>query len=315
MTNHISLPKAVLDSKDSYYLIKTKNKILIGILEALLFFAVFEGCGMVSSVGAGIIGGLYNAICLGNALSIREMINTEWYMATELICRSTHILLGLLLCVFFQKRKPASMGFTRKKAIPQYLIGLAAGFIIFSAAVLIAVAAGAATIEVNHEPFSTIVYIGMIAGWVFQGMAEEVLCRGYFLVSLQRRLSVPASVIISSLAFAAIHLMNPGMTAFAFVNLTLFGIFASVVFFRTGNIWLIGAIHSIWNFVQGNFYGINVSGNVTNATILKTVFVPAKEFINGGDFGLEGGLAVSVVLIVGTLLVMFCPPLKKAKNS
>ena len=207
------------------------------------------------------------------------------------------------------------MGFTRKKAIPQYLIGLAAGFIIFSAAVLIAVAAGAATIEVNHEPFSTIVYIGMIAGWVFQGMAEEVLCRGYFLVSLQRRLSVPASVIISSLAFAAIHLMNPGMTAYAFVNLTLFGIFASVVFFRTGNIWLIGAIHSIWNFVQGNFYGINVSGNVTNATILKTVFVPAKEFINGGDFGLEGGLAVSVVLIVGTLLVMFCPPLKKAKNS
>lgn len=56
-----------------------------------------------------------------------------------------------------------------------------------------------------------------------------------------------AAVIANSVIFAALHLLNPGVAPLAIVNLILFGIFASCYFIRRGNIWGIGALHSVWN--------------------------------------------------------------------
>ena len=70
------------------------------------------------------------------------------------------------------------------------------------------------------------------------------------------------------------------------MNLTLFGVFASVYFIKRGNIWGIGAIHSIWNFAQGHFYGIKVSGMDSSCSLLNSVFVDGKDLINGGNFGI-----------------------------
>ena len=88
------------------------------------------------------------------------------------------------------------------------------------------------------------------------------------------------------------------------VNLTLFGVFASVYFIKRGSIWGIAAIHSIWNFVQGNLYGIKVSGTESSCSVFSSVSAEGKTLINGGDFGLEGGLAVTVVLVIGILFLL-----------
>ena len=142
---------------------------------------------------------------------------------------------------------------------------------------------------------------------MIQGMAEEVLCRSYFLVSIGRRYPMWVAVLLNALFFAALHLANNGISVLAFVNLTLFGIFASVYFIKRGNIWGIGAIHSIWNFVQGNFYGIRVSGIETSCTVFDSVSVDGRAWMNGGAFGLEGGLAVTIVLVAATLLMLSQP--------
>jgi len=139
---------------------------------------------------------------------------------------------------------------------------------------------------------------------MIQVMAEKVLCRGYFLVSLGRRYSMWVAVIVNSVAFAALHLLNSGISVLAFINLVLFGVFASVCFIKTENIWLVGAIHSVWNLVQGNVYGIKVSGIDSVCSIFASNMVEGKEFINGGAFGLEGGIAVTIVLVVGTVLLL-----------
>ena len=75
----------------------------------------------------------------------------------------------------------------------------------------------------------------------------------------------------------------------------------------TGNIWMCSAVHSIWNFVQGNLYGIRVSGFDLMDTVLVSDTVPGKELINGGSFGLEGGLGVTAVLIAGIIVQLFIP--------
>jgi membrane protease YdiL (CAAX protease family) len=219
----------------------------------------------------------------------------------------------VVFCVVYQKRKMITLGFTKDNIIPQYLLGLLAGAVIFSAAVGLAAVAGALSIKVSSAPIDITLYLVLILGWIIQGMSEEVICRGFFLVSLSRKLSLPAAVVLNSLAFAAMHLFNAGISVLAFINLTLFGIFASVVFLRTGNIWLVSALHSVWNFAQGNFFGILVSGNDFGPTVLSTTFNASKTLINGGDFGLEGGLAVTTVLVIGTLLVLFVPSNKDGK--
>jgi membrane protease YdiL (CAAX protease family) len=149
---------------------------------------------------------------------------------------------------------------------------------------------------------------------MIQGMAEEVLCRSYLLISIGRRYPMWLAVLLNALFFAILHLANPGMGVLPFINLTLFGVFASVYFIKRGSIWGIGAVHSIWNFVQGNFYGIKVSGNNLSCTVFESTVIESKNFINGGDFGLEGGIAVTIVLVLGTLLLLIRPAKSKVEE-
>lgn len=141
--------------------------------------------------------------------------------------------------------------------------------------------------------------LGYLVGYLVQGMAEEVLCRGYLFVSLSRRHSVVYSAVLSALFFAMLHGANSGLTPLAVFNLFLFGIFAALLLVKCENIWVVGAFHSLWNFAQGNIYGIQVSGNSLQPAILNSSNVKGHGLINGAGFGLEGGLGVTLVLGLG----------------
>lgn len=210
----------------------------------------------------------------------------------------------MLLCRVLQKRKMDTLGFVKKDMGKEYLKGLGLGFLMFSAAVVLCIITGSLRIEGISAGFAPGIFLLFVLGFVIQGMAEEVLCRGYFLVSFGRRHSMWAAVLINSILFAALHLGNSGVSPLAILNLTLFGIFASVYFIKRGSIWGIGALHSVWNLAQGNFYGVRVSGIVTNCSVFVSTPVEGRGLINGGAFGLEGGAAVTVVLLAGTFLLL-----------
>lgn len=237
---------------------------------------------------------------------------SDGYMVISLFADAMMILIVLLFCKLIQKRRMRTLGFTKDGIVKEYLIGAGIGFLIFSAAVLLCVVTGALHLNGVSDTFSLGMFVLFTLGFMVQGMAEEVLCRGYFMVSFGRRYPIVAAVIANAVIFAALHLANPGVAPLAIVNLILFGIFASCYFIRRGNIWGIGALHSVWNLVQGNFYGIKVSGMETSCTVFSSTAVRGRDIINGGAFGLEGGLAVSVVLIVGILLLCFVKGKKTA---
>ncbi len=212
---------------------------------------------------------------------------------------------AMLFCKLIQKRKMRTLGFVKKDMVKEYGIGLVVGFAIFTVAVLICMVTGSLKLGVSSNfALGTFILFGL--GYMLQGMAEEVLCRSYLMVSIARRYPMWVAVIFNAVFFAALHLLNSGISVLAFINLTLFGIFASVYFIKRGSIWGIGAVHSIWNFVQGNFYGIKVSGMTTSCSVLESTMT-GSEIINGGAFGLEGGIAVSIVLIAGTLFLLTQP--------
>lgn len=238
-----------------------------------------------------------------------EIANSDFMLLGSLLATGGMILVGLLFCKLIQKRKMRTVGFKKSGLIKEYLIGLAVGFGMMFIAVLVSVVTGAVELSGLSADFSART-IGMLVlffiGFMIQGMSEEVLCRGYLLVSIARRKKqVWVAIIMNSVVFAAMHLLNSGISVLAFINLALFGIFASVYFVKRGNIWGIAAVHSIWNFAQGNVFGILVSGGDYGPKLLESSINENMTLINGGAFGLEGGIVVTVVLVLGTVLLGF----------
>ncbi len=223
------------------------------------------------------------------------------------------ILVILVFCRIFQKRKPRTLGFIKKHMISQYFLGFLLGIGMFSLAVFFCVITGAMRLERITDFFSLGVFLLFLLGFMIQGMAEEVLCRGYFMVSIARRYSLPVAILTNALFFAMLHLGNQGISALAFLNLTLFGIFASLLFVRTKNIWLVGAMHSAWNLVQGNVFGVRVSGITIECRLLQAETQDKFALIHGGSFGLEGGLAVTLIYVVGILIL--CLPVFRSRES
>lgn len=286
-------------------------------IELLIFFLVY----FVSSIGMSFIlvagsvivilkdNRIMQQFAAGNTQQAEALMNTllesDPLMLLTLFSNAAMILLTILFCITIQKRTAASIGFVRRKAGLHYLAGAGAGLLLFGGAVLINVLTGSMTIDGISSGFSPLLFLLFLAGFGIQGMAEEVLCRGYFMVSVGRRYSVAAAVFLNSAVFSLLHIFNPGISPLAVINLLLVGIVFSLYFLRTGNIWGVGALHSVWNFVQGNVFGMEVSGLNLSCSLFESSTDPARSFWNGGAFGPEGGFSVTIVMVIAILLLLF----------
>lgn len=295
------------------------KKGLLWILELLVFVAVF----LVASIAQGFatvpmqLVMLFSdkaymaAVASGDVAKLTEasmevtqrLMESDGYMIGMLLSDIVMMLIVFLFCRFIQKRKLRTLGFIKKGMLKEYALGMLLGFAFFSVCVLLGVLFGGLKIEGISPEFSIGIFVAYLLGYMVQGMTEEVLCRGYFLGSYARRYPVYAAVFANSLLFASLHLLNSGISVLAFINITLFGIFASIYFIRRGSIWGIGAFHSIWNLVQGNFYGIKVSGTPVGNTLFTTQAIAGKSLWNGGDFGMEGSLICTIALTCGIIFL------------
>ncbi|MCI9079978.1 MAG: CPBP family intramembrane metalloprotease [Lachnospiraceae bacterium] len=252
----------------------------------------------------------YMSMIISGRLDRQKMLSVlsdmpEWIMIVMLFAEILLTLIVMLYCKVFERRKLSTLGFVKKGMVKQYIGGLVAGAAAFSAVYIICVITGSVKCEGISQNIMPLYIIGYFLGYLLQGMAEEVLCRGYLMVSLSRRYHVTLAIAASSLFFAFLHSGNSGLSPIAYINLFLFGVFASLLLLDFGNIWIAGAFHSIWNFAQGNIYGVQVSGMNVSNSILSTSYTDGMEIINGGSFGMEGGLAVSFIFIAGIALLSY----------
>lgn len=163
---------------------------------------------------------------------------------------------------------------------------------------------GSIFITIAPKEINWIFIILSLFAYMIQGFSEELLCRGYLMNTISSKKGPLAGILLNSLFFGALHLLNPGVTILSFANITLVGIFFSLIFYKTNNLWIVGAIHSIWNFFQGPIFGVQVSGLNIFSSVFKSIPIEGKELINGGSFGFEGGLAVTIVLAVSLIITV-----------
>src|SRR5581483_1179259 len=144
-----------------------------------------------------------------------------------------------------------------------------------------------------------------LAIFVFAAAAEEILFRGYPLQTLTRANLAWLGILLTSVPFAAVHLNNPHAVAgFTFVNTALAGLWLAVAYLRTRSLWLPLGLHWSWNFVQASLLGLPVSGieRIAPAPLLKGLNL-GPDWLTGGAYGIEGGAACTIALIVSTLVI------------
>jgi len=151
----------------------------------------------------------------------------------------------------------------------------------------------------------------MVGGGVFVllllllgAVNEELVFRGYAFQRLVDCLGPVAAVVVVSGLFALAHLGNPSRTWVSTLNTMLVGFPLAVAYLRTRALWLSIGIHFSWNFFQGYALGFPVSGITFPATLLRAQS-GRLPWLTGGDYGPEGGLIASVVIIAVTLYVSF----------
>ena len=116
--------------------------------------------------------------------------------------------------------------------------------------------------------------------------------------------STVTAISVSAVTFGCAHLANPGVTPLALINLILFGVFAALYMIYFDDIWGVCGIHSLWNFSQGNIYGISVSGTSKSESFFRTYPKASNAALTGGKFGIEGSIFTTIVLAAAITVML-----------
>lgn len=290
---------------------------IAAVIPLSLLFAFISQLGVIPIVI--VMGFLYGFTETGIAMpeEVSALVAGFW-MAMQLIFAFifAYIILWAWL-KFFEKRPFWTLGYEIKDAFKQYARGFLFGMLMFVGSVAILSVFGSVTFEQGDSSKQGIAAISgvvlVLFGWIIQGGAEEVLIRGWVLPVIGARYKPWIGLLVSSLIFALLHGLNPNLSPIALINLALFGVFAGLYAMREGSMWGISALHSVWNWVQGNFFGFQVSGTDADGGTLINLMETGEDWLTGGAFGPEGGIAVTVVLLIGMAVVLFWKE-EKIKN-
>jgi len=216
------------------------------------------------------------------------------------------ILLVWLWVRFFEKRSFKTLGFSRKGALKDYIVGFFSGFIMLSIVIGLMAILGIIGFQASPKPFS-IDFVGvmflLLIGYVVQGASEEILARGWQFQVIGARYKPWLGAVISSIMFAFLHGLNTGVSVIAIINLILFAFLLIFFILYYRNIWAACGWHTAWNWAMENIFGLKVSGTDGGESIFNLSTDGAK-YLTGGDFGPEGSILTTFVLIGGMIFLL-----------
>ncbi len=203
--------------------------------------------------------------------------------------------------------------------------GLGLGAALMTAIFLVELALGWIRVTGTFRTVSglsfVLVFCTSILLFLFVGISEELLVRGYLLTNLAegfRWLSGDAAVAIatlcSSVLFGIGHVFNPNATLTSTFVIVLAGIMLASGYLLTGELGLPIGLHVSWNLFQTSVYGFSVSGLRLPVTIIATEQVGPRVF-TGGSFGPEAGLLGVGAIVAGTVTIAWWVRSREARLS
>ncbi|MBS5925940.1 MAG: CPBP family intramembrane metalloprotease [Clostridium sp.] len=241
--------------------------------------------------------------------SMRENIYIILMFSQEIVLILTPILSWKVL--FKNDLSLIGLKALNKKEIKNLILGLVMGIIAITLAfILILLSKSGVLVNSLLEPRFSLSLVLYLILFILVGFAEELLSRGYIIGAMEASNNNKwFAIMVSAVIFSLMHYGNNGFSLIPFLNIFLVGILFGVMYVKTKSIWLSTGFHITWNFFQGCIYGMPVSG-ITTPKLYEMTFV-GNSILNGGTFGPEGGLIVTMVIILMLVSLVFLIKNKK----
>lgn len=281
------------------------------ILSAIPAFVILA---IVLQYGLG--GGL--SLILGFGFSIEEA-NEAYPILFRYYDLIGTILLGILFIwiywVKIQKNSFVSIGFQNKKRLlKESLGGIITGTILISVTFFSLLIFS--QIEIVKINFQLELILFPLLSFIVTGFFEETIFRGYLVGSIMKLANKYLALILVAMPFSIAHFVN-GINTFSLIptlNIFLAGILLGVVYIHTNRLWFPIAIHFIWNFLLGPVCGSPVSGVPQEHSIIEIDMV-GSSYLTGGDFGFEGSVIMTVLIIILILILEIIYRIKSTERE
>lgn len=130
---------------------------------------------------------------------------------------------------------------------------------------------------------------------------EETVFRAVILTQTAKRYNLKVGIIVSSILFGAVHLMNGGLDFISAIQLiiggALMGTLLNVVYIKENTIWASYIIHALYNAI-GSF--IPVSLKATPDWFVEFILKNNNKIITGGEYGID----CSLINIIAYLIII-----------
>ncbi|WDD90064.1 CPBP family intramembrane glutamic endopeptidase [Fusobacterium nucleatum] len=231
---------------------------------------------------------------------------------SNLVDEAFCLFLSIFLMTKISKLKIEQLGFAKDNIVFSYLKGALFGTLqIFTVFFIIF---GLKAIDVYYVGnISILLLIKIFIIFIFQALLEEILFRGYLMPFFSKVIGIKFTITLLSFLFTCIHLFNPNLDIIGLANVFLAGVTFSLIYYYTGNLWLVGAMHTLWNFILGFIVGSQISGIITYNSVFFSIPVENKDLISGGVFGFEASIVTTIVELTISLFVIYL--IKKEKNK
>ena len=206
-----------------------------------------------------------------------------------------------------ERRSLSSVGYALHRGwLRDFAFGSLIGAASLALAVGIEASAGAVSFNVQTRDgwflmraFALLFFFFLIAGAI-----EELLFRGFAFQALVHNIGPFAAIAFTSILFGLAHIRNDNATAFSTINTMLAGVWLGVAYLTTRSLWLATGLHYSWNLVMVFVFGLPVSGiKLFSHLAWLNGQAGSMTWLSGGDYGPEGGTAVTIVLIISTLVI------------
>lgn len=149
------------------------------------------------------------------------------------------------------------------------------------------------------------------------GTVEEAVFRGVLMKALEMRWNKAIAVIVPSVTFGAVHLLNGALSLVSFIQLliagSIVGILFSLVTYESGSIWSAAFMHSIWNMCMASGI-LSIGTETSESCIFNYVLETKNALITGGEFGVEASvISIGAYLIFTVIAVILLK--KKSERS
>ena len=131
-------------------------------------------------------------------------------------------------------------------------------------------------------------------------LTEELLARGYVLSALVKAWGWPWAIATTSIAFGALHMLNPGASPESITLVTIAGVFLGAVLYGTQSLYAAWAAHLAWNCTMAVAFHVAVSGLPLESPGYRYVDA-GPDWATGGSWGPEAGLPAGLTLIAGSV--------------